>query len=690
SSNMKTPVMTRQSYGRSGAASHSGTPQVAASTQGKLDKTTYVEVSQEHNKYFQAIDFEGLLELLGADWKAGWDSVNSGYFMDDIGKILHSYAKKCDDGGLKTSGGKVGEKTYQTAFGVLAEAVQGHLSRSSEIKPGMYWHDTHSISLKRKDNTSRKPDGGFAVSKQCDPLWQDLAVVVEIKGDELKNDSHWIRGQILCDFKDMAELEPRRFMVGLAIAKHGSVRVYLYTPGRIYSAPLGSMPFSAGDKSSEGASEVIAFLLLLHKQLPVDSGFLAKKRGIFSACLEISELADGREQKRPCPSVRHYCSEVYGRHKQLNAQQTWVYPVQYRSAAKEGSAFFKFQWEFKNDDETAIHEFLLARKVPHVPKLLFSTHITAKGLASDDWICKGEAMLVEDVGESIITKFDGSELSLSDAEVVNVFAGYAHTLIAAAAVDADSKYVLHRDISTGNLMVKNDKSPYIIDWGYGHVCTEDEERLLSGKQMIGTTIYMGIRVLNGCLSRSLVDDLESLFLVLCHCLWLKYGRRNSQYEALWKNDKMSNIVVLRSSWLTKKSRLLFMMECAGNIPKALEVLALGMYELLFPSDADVFILGQDERDPRADAFEAKQWLGVFEEAAEHACGTSMQCIKELRKYVSEVSNLHISSARHKEGAQPSDVKDKGNEQSIPATPTKLGSKRYLDSLTGSTSKKPRL
>ncbi|KAJ2844116.1 hypothetical protein IWW36_005306, partial [Coemansia brasiliensis] len=470
SSNMKTPAMTRQSYGRSGAASHSGTPQVAGSMQGKPDRNMYIETSQRHEKLCKEVQLDDLIEFLGADWKSGWDSVNGGDFKEDIDEILDSYASKCDDDGLKMAGGKIGEKTYQAAFGVLAEAVQSHLSNSSKIKPGMYWYDTHNMHLKCDNDTTRKPDGGFTVSKRCGPSWQNLSVVVEIKGDELKNDSHWIRGQVLCDFRDMSQSEPRRFMVGLAVARHGSVRVYLYTPGRIYSASLGCLPLTAGDKAAEGASEVVAFLLLLHKQLPMDSGYLAKRKGIFSTWLNFSELADAREQKRPSPSVRHYCSEVYGRHSHLNAQQTWVYPVQYEAAGEKGIAFFKFQWEFENDDETAIHEFLLARKVPHVPELLFSTRITAKGFASDDWVCKGEAMLIDDAGESIISKFGGGELLLSDAEIVDIFAGYTHTLIAAAAVDANNKLVLHRDISTGNLMVKNDKSPYIIDWGYGRLC----------------------------------------------------------------------------------------------------------------------------------------------------------------------------------------------------------------------------
>ncbi|KAJ2645762.1 hypothetical protein IWW40_005875 [Coemansia sp. RSA 1250] len=175
----------------------------------------------------------------------------------------------------------------------------------------------------------------------------------------------------------MSEAEPRRFMIGLGVAKNGSVRVYIYTPGRVYSTPLGNMPLLNEVKLSNNALRVIQFLLLLHTQLQKDSG----------------------------------------------------------------------------------------------------------------------------------------GLELTDAEIVDAFAGYAHTLIAAATMDTDTNFVLHRDVSTGNLMISNDKMPYVIDWGYGRICAENEVPSYSDKKMIGAAVYMSIRVLKQCWKRSVIDDLESLFLL---------------------------------------------------------------------------------------------------------------------------------------------------------------------------------
>ncbi|KAJ2549818.1 hypothetical protein EV175_004302 [Coemansia sp. RSA 1933] len=65
-------------------------------------------------------------------------------------------------------------------------------------------------------------------------------------------------------------------------------------------------------------------------------------------------------------------------------------------------------------------------------------------------------------------------------------------------VDRQNKFVLHRDVSMDSLMVGNDDSPYVIDWGCGRVCTDGEEPRSAGKHIIGTATYVGIRILANC------------------------------------------------------------------------------------------------------------------------------------------------------------------------------------------------
>ncbi|KAJ2560287.1 hypothetical protein IW140_006668, partial [Coemansia sp. RSA 1813] len=73
------------------------------------------------------------------------------------------------------------------------------------------------------------------------PKWKDIAVVVEIKDHMVDGKDHHPRGQILQDFIDMAENQPRRFMLGLALGKGHAIHLYACVPGGIYIAKLGNL-----------------------------------------------------------------------------------------------------------------------------------------------------------------------------------------------------------------------------------------------------------------------------------------------------------------------------------------------------------------------------------------------------------------------------------------------------------------
>ncbi|KAJ2795046.1 hypothetical protein H4R20_006014, partial [Coemansia guatemalensis] len=195
---------------------------------------------------------------------------------------------------------------------------------------------------------------------------------------------------------------------------------------------------------------------------------------------------------------------------------------------------FKFQWMYEGEDEIDVHQFVLKRKVPYVPEILCTASINAGGQDQGAQKYKGEAIVMEDVGKPINSVFGKDSNAIPEANIIDIFAGYVQTLIYAAVVGKDRKYALHRDVSMGNLMVRGTCHPYIIDWGCGRVFTENEQHVTSGRQLIGTTIYMGVRVLKKCMTRAVVDDLESLFLVLCHCLSYSLSPSNKHDDAFKK------------------------------------------------------------------------------------------------------------------------------------------------------------
>ncbi|KAJ1728620.1 hypothetical protein LPJ72_005384 [Coemansia sp. Benny D160-2] len=585
--------------------------------------------------------------------------------------------------------------------------------------PRLRWHDTHNKLIRRGDGRRRKPDGCFVVGSTSNVLWQDISVAVEIKGDTMDAEHHLIRGQLLQDFIDMAETVPRRFMIGLTLSRGGAIYLYVCVPGRIYIAPLYNLPSPCvSSTDSTDSKRLVAFFLFLHQQLGKDSGYLTGHNAGVSCDFRLDTIvatSQGSDNILSLSTVVRLGSAdgvtggVFGRHRHLKGQRTWSYPAKCYDG-KIHNTFFKFQWGYDGDFEIDVHRFVLAKGVPHVPKLLYTANVEGKGVDPKGQQFKGEVLVMENVGENTIwSAFDRKGLDMSDARIVDIFAGYVHTLIAAAVVDRQKKSVLHRDVSMGNLMVGDNGSPYVIDWGCGRVCTDGEEPRSSGKQMIGTAIYMGIRILTNCATRSVVDDLESLFLVFCHCLWDRYGTTNNDHAHLWSESDLSRVKDSRMGWLATTDNLINRMGFSPNgPPRALRTLAIGMHSLLFPSEYPIYSFDSAGNDPRVSNFDAKDWLQVFETAREHLgadASLRMPCLAKLRIYVRKSSGRRISSIIQPTiqpskdslaednphaslGGGPVVLLDESDTGSHPESPTPSGSKkRSLGSLSDPSSPK---
>ncbi|KAJ2844762.1 hypothetical protein GGI22_006774 [Coemansia erecta] len=454
----------------------------------------------------------------------------------------------------------------------------------------------------------------------------------------------------------MAENQPRRFMLGLALGKGHAIYLYVCVPGGIYIAELGNLPLAgAGKFHSTGSDDprekeqcVVAFLLFLYNRLGKDYGYLTKRSinvpGSFKLADIVGAIADDRSILPSTTSVtlRHE-KRVLGRHGHLKGQRTWAYPARVTCDGNAHNVYFKFQWAFDGDLEVDVHQFVLDRDVPHVPELLYSATINDDRIDVSGRKFKGEAIVMEFVGKNIRSFFDENSIR-SPAKVIDVFAGYVHTLVAAANVDDEGRFALHRDISIGNLMVTPNGHPYVIDWGCGCVSTEGVDRPSSGKHMIGTAIYIAIRILEGNKSRSVIDDLESLFLVLCHCVWRKYGKINKHHETLWSGKDIDHTRDARIAWLSNKKKLFERMGTTDDLPKPIRLLVEDMFTLLFPPSSPIYDLNEDDTDPRLKLFKLSAWLEVFENASGCAGrGTPMPHLDELRRYVRDNSDRRVSS-----------------------------------------------
>ncbi|KAJ2516750.1 hypothetical protein H4217_004390, partial [Coemansia sp. RSA 1939] len=201
-------------------------------------------------------------------------------------------------------------------------------------------------------------------------------------------------------------------------------------------------------------------------------------------------------------------------------------------------AVLKLSWTpVSRIPEGAVYDVLRLNGVEGIPEIYSSGIICADFLGN-----RLEYIIMEHCGDSLTTYFDGkcrpNELPQNERrkKLANIVQD-----VSACLVQAYSAGVLHRDVSMGNIAISGDKV-FVIDWGYARFL---DKKILENvrshindtwgidvnsfarterKQdpMTGTTCFMSIRVLIAAKTRSLWDDIESLFYVVLGCLFSSY------------------------------------------------------------------------------------------------------------------------------------------------------------------------
>ncbi|KAJ2654007.1 hypothetical protein IWW48_006350, partial [Coemansia sp. RSA 1200] len=680
------------------------TPQTNNLKADKFDYSWYSGLSKSHSGFFEEADLPVALGMVSEDWCKAWEIIEDdaalrGSAVAD--NILSAYRKNRVINTLDHL--NASEKVYQAAFDHLATAV----NRFAPTHPsggliGLRWMNSHKAQIRNRGIPGRFPDGSFFTAKSTrGTMWQDIMVVVEIKGSSEAADSDVLRGQIIQGLIDMATDRPRRFSFALSLGHKGEIRVYVCTPDQIYVSLLGKLPLAQGSSQSViDDRRVVLFIRFLYEQTAKDCGFLTRDAvplpGEFSLdkIVGITSVSHSSLLNSSINISMDSNSEVLGRHRILKGPRTWLYP---NCTFNKEKTVFKFQWIPEGDLESTVHQFIVDKGIPHIPKLLFAATVTDSE-SNRVAPCRGEVMVIEDVGRSVANIFDRISISSirGRMRVVDVFAAYVHTLIAAAKLDDNNQFVLHRDVSRGNLMVADSGQPYIIDWGYGRICDSNTHRSSTSKKIIvGTTIYMGIRILHEQATRSIVDDLESLFLVFCRCLWDTYGNTKSEdYQELWTINDRRQVQLLRRVWLRSEDTLFKCMEIRNDTPASLKLLAKKMYGLLFPESTSIDSLADNSDDPRVAEFKASNWLKAFEGAV-GGNTAAMPYLEMFKEYVVDNDNDNRrDSFISAEGVNqllvtPQYPKDNTREEyNPPETPTRSrGSKRPLTgSLVSSNSK----
>ncbi|KAJ2551438.1 hypothetical protein IWW35_002813 [Coemansia sp. RSA 1878] len=197
-------------------------------------------------------------------------------------------------------------------------------------------------------------------------------------------------------------------------------------------------------------------------------------------------------------------------------------------------AVLKYSWTpVDRLPEGAVYKVLESQNVSCLPNI-YSSGILVKNFFG----YRLEYLLMEDCGETIESRFSkisgplasSDEISSACADMANVINRTVSCLTEAAKAG-----VLHRDISAGNITIRNGQVR-VIDWGCGKLTQTDTPEIkdianewgfdlgdvtkneIIHDKMTGTPLFMSIRVLFGHPTRGVIDDIESLFYVAMYAL----------------------------------------------------------------------------------------------------------------------------------------------------------------------------
>ncbi|KAJ2125246.1 hypothetical protein IW147_001145 [Coemansia sp. RSA 720] len=557
--------------------------------------------------------------------------------IDLVGTITRKYRLNMRDEATRVSSSVAlgSEPYYQRAIGVLSETIQREL-QSREVPCRLRWHDSHNSPM---DNT-RKPDGVFMENSHdfTNRDWRRVVVAVEIKGNRASAKDAVLRGQILQDFIDMAMDQPRLFAIGLGISRDGDVTVYIATGDGIYAGYVGRLPCESNPANSTDGHDVVRLLIAIATKMDCNYGYVVPQPNKLNGGVDLRKLVPAFGRTANALSAEYDNAHIYiedmrafsGRRNYAIGTRSWLFYVQldYRSGEKQphykNRHILKIHWHEVDAREGEVHKQAIEVGAPYIPPLLLAGNISS----AQNW----EALLMGDAGTSIRDHIIWND-PLQAKLVLDMFVGYSHTLLAANAGDGQC-FVLHRDVSAANLLVDDSHQPQVIDWGCGLISpTNQSDRQTGIKAIVGTAPYMSCRVLNKKCKRSVIDDLESLFLVFSHCLCKHYGHPDKKWTSyMWHGVLgFSDLLEKREQWLKDVDSYMSKMCLDDECPQQLRDLATNMFGVLFGKRVGyVSAIADFESDPRCSTFTNKLWANVFRNVAEDLV---LPCLERLEQFV---------------------------------------------------------
>ncbi|KAJ2828375.1 hypothetical protein IWW50_001416 [Coemansia erecta] len=231
-------------------------------------------------------------------------------------------------------------------------------------------------------------------------------------------------------------------------------------------------------------------------------------------------------------------------------------------------------------------------------------------LIPDSFGYRLEFLVIENCGVTIDEYAADCRKQGMEREVFSATLVQAIRSVATCLKNAYFAGVIHRDVSAGNIAIKDGKAR-LIDWGYSRLRNDMEILNLASIEeefafnntpgsiegrrhdsLTGTPFFMSIQVLLETKARGLIHDLESLFYVGLYAYATFSGtidRKTEKYPLGFQPNSNQAAAAIRVGCLSSKKRHRELFG-ATDCPEDLASLLDGMYRLLFIQD-DEFIGG---------------------------------------------------------------------------------------------------
>ncbi|KAJ2398239.1 hypothetical protein GGI05_000205 [Coemansia sp. RSA 2603] len=391
-----------------------------------------------------------------------------------------------------------------------------------------YIYNNHETSM--IPNTSIKPDGVIFYGDLRSKNIETVHLVMEAKVEEGGNCTFMeALGQMAEYAHCIWKAQPTRVFVPVIYLYGASMDIMLFARCGYRRISLGEYLYNSRvvDKDrTDMIVDSICDLWFLLIQPPEKFGHFVgisgkAKKLLFQGDKKLTTVKRVISETEDTLEIKGRIPRTVG----ISLRTAYLLVVKY----KGNDAVLKLAWTpVERQPEGALYDILQHGEVDYIP------HIYRSGIIVSDFLgYRLEYILMEHCGKPLASLFKTDVLSSARKDKLFSDAGNVIRKVCACLLQAAKAGVFHRDVSAGNITIRDDKV-FLIDWGFGKVVSttlsaHTKERVNSDWNIsldtitrnedardgvTGTVLFMGIRVLMGLTSRSVFDDIESILYVV--------------------------------------------------------------------------------------------------------------------------------------------------------------------------------